>query len=162
MILGFLCWKRSKIIQNENIPSCNFIIHICRSFLLYNSTHQLVHPRLSQHHVIDVLWSYSHYVEAIAVYPQLLLFSRSRVFSFFYHNKQKGEVEPFTSHFVFSLAVSRSLTFLFWCSCWKELNINTHWLASLLAGRSVLFSQIIQIFLMGNYVFYYVKAYYFL
>ena len=40
---------------------------------------KLVHPGLAQHHVVDVLWAFSHYVEAMAVYPQLVLFSKSRV-----------------------------------------------------------------------------------
>lgn len=119
---------------------------------------QLVHPGLSQQPILDILWSFSHYVEAIAIYPQLLLFSRSRVEFHFVSELQKGEIESFTSHFVFSLAVSRLLALLFWCSCWRELNSNTNALGSVLAGRSILLSQFIQIVLMGRYVYYYLHA----
>ncbi|CBK20030.2 uncharacterized protein [Blastocystis hominis] len=110
----------------------------------------IIHPGLSQKQSIDVLWSFSHYVEAIAVYPQLTLFSRSR----------HGEIEGLTSHFVFSLAISRLFALLFWASCWRELNAGTRWLGSRYAGVSILLSQCIQIVLMGEYVYYYVKSYF--
>lgn len=38
-----------------------------------------VHPGLGGRWWIDVMWSYSHYVESIAIIPQLILFGRSRV-----------------------------------------------------------------------------------
>lgn len=38
-----------------------------------------VHPGLGDRWWIDVMWSYSHYVESIAIIPQLILFGRSRV-----------------------------------------------------------------------------------
>ena len=68
-------------------------------------------------------------------------------------------MESLTSHFVFSLAISRGLTLLFWVTCWKELNYNTTRVGSYLAGRSILLSQFLQIILMGNYVYYYIKSY---
>ena len=37
-----------------------------------------VHPGLGGRWWIDVMWSYSHYVESIAIIPQLILFGRSR------------------------------------------------------------------------------------
>ena len=107
-----------------------------------------VHPGLGGRWWIDVMWSYSHYVESIAIIPQLILFGRSR----------KGEIEAFTSHFVFAMGVSRLLALLFWCSCWRELNVNTNVVGSVLSGRSILLSQFIQIVSMGRYVYYYVEA----
>ena len=63
-----------------------------------------------------------------------------------------------TSHFVFSLAISRGLTLLFWLTCWKELNYNTTVMGSYLAGRSILLSQFLQIIIMGNYLYCYIKS----
>lgn len=59
-------------------------------------------------------------------------------------------MESLTSHFVFSLAISRGLTLLFWVTCWKELNYNTTRVGSYLAGRSILLSQFLQIILMAT------------
>ena len=56
------------------------------------------------------------------------------------------------------MGVSRLLALLFWCSCWRELNVNTSWLGFVLSGRSILFSQFVQMVLMGRYVYYYVEA----
>lgn len=117
-----------------------------------------VHPGLGGRWWIDVMWSYSHYVESIAIIPQLILFGRSRVDLMEGADVQKGEIEAFTSHFVFAMGVSRLLALLFWCSCWRELNVNTNAVGSVLSGRSILLSQFIQIVSMGRYVYYYVEA----
>ena len=44
-------------------------------------------------------------------------------------------------------------------TCWRELNYNTNALGRVLAGRSILLSQFLQILIMGNYVYYYLKSY---
>ena len=44
-------------------------------------------------------------------------------------------------------------------TCWRELNYNTNALGRILAGRSILLSQFLQILIMGNYVYYYLKSY---
>ncbi|CBK19984.2 uncharacterized protein [Blastocystis hominis] len=141
--LGFVCRRKQEEELYHDRASSVF------AALPLDCTH-IIHPGLSQKQSIDVLWSFSHYVEAIAVYPQLTLFSRSR----------HGEIEGLTSHFVFSLAISRLFALLFWASCWRELNAGTRWLGSRYAGVSILLSQCIQIVLMGEYVYYYVKSYF--
>lgn len=105
----------------------------------------LFHANLNHYFLTDVCWMFAQYLEAVSILPQLHMFSRNKT----------GEVETFTSHFVFGLAVSRFLQFCFWSSTYREL---TSPLSKVNVGYFVLFSQIIQIGLMGNYIYYYVVS----
>jgi hypothetical protein len=58
----------------------------------------LFHPALNSFFLADIPWTYSLYLESLAMFPQLDLF-----------RKKGGEIETFTSHYVASSGVSRIL-----------------------------------------------------
>lgn len=87
------------------------------------------------------------YLETVAIIPQLYLFQRT-----------KGQIESWTSHFVFTLGLSRFLYVLFWVSSYHELaepgkSITGGWV-----GIFVLMNNIIQLLVMIDYCYYYIKA----
>ncbi|KAJ1653966.1 endoplasmic reticulum retention protein [Dispira simplex] len=53
-------------------------------------------------HVLDILWSFSIYLEAVAILPQLFQMTRT------------GEAETITSHYVFALGAYRALYIANW------------------------------------------------
>jgi hypothetical protein len=89
------------------------------------------------------------YLEGVAFLPQILLV-------------QKSDVEVFTSHYVAAYGVSRVLSVLFWLFTFKELNKAYRPLAvNLLAGYSgymVILAQVIQLLLVLDFLYYYVKS----
>lgn len=52
--------------------------------------------------VMEILWTYSIYLEAVAIMPQLFMVSRT------------GEAETITSHYLFALGSYRALYILNW------------------------------------------------
>eukprot|EP01017_Pseudomicrothorax_dubius_P032675 TRINITY_DN429_c0_g1_i2.p1 TRINITY_DN429_c0_g1~~TRINITY_DN429_c0_g1_i2.p1 ORF type:complete len:262 (-),score=18.96 TRINITY_DN429_c0_g1_i2:243-1028(-) len=70
----------------------------------------LFHPSLNRHSLTDIAWAFALYLEAVAMLPQLLVFTR------------REEIEHYTSHFVASQGVARLLSFLFWVFSYHELN----------------------------------------
>lgn len=71
---------------------------------------------------------------------------------------QTGEIESFTSHYVFALFLSKLLDFMFWMNSWTELNGYYGFISKHFAGLMIILSQILQLGLMSSYVFYYVRA----
>ncbi len=61
----------------------------------------MLHPNLNNNFPADVSWTFSLYMEAVAVLPQLVMFQR-----------KGGEIESFTSHWVFSIGAARLLDFV--------------------------------------------------
>jgi ER lumen protein retaining receptor len=59
----------------------------------------LIFPQ--RYSVLEILWSFSQFLEAVAIFPQLWLLRRT------------GEVENLTSHYIFCLGGRTSL--LVWC-----------------------------------------------
>ena len=74
----------------------------------------VLHPSLNNNWATDVAWTFALYLEAVAIYPQIYIFSSI-----------KEEVEPLELNFVFFLAVARLLHFVFWVSSYQELNDKT-------------------------------------
>lgn len=107
------------------------------------------HSTLNAFVVTDVLWAFAMYLEGVAFLPQILLV-------------QKSDVEVFTSHYVAAYGVSRVLSVLFWLFTFKELNKAYKPLAvNLLAGYSgymVILAQVIQLLLVLDFLYYYVKS----
>ena len=105
----------------------------------------LFHPSLNSSMPIDVSWTFALYLEAVTVLPQLLMFQRS------------GKVETFTSHFLAAQALSRVLSFVFWSHSHQELNDNSRSLKSYV-GWWVLGMQFVQLIVMADFVYYYVRC----
>ena len=74
----------------------------------------VLHPSLNNNWLTDVAWTFALYLEAVAIYPQIYVFSRT-----------KEEIEPLELNYVFFLAVARLLHFVFWVSSYQELNDKT-------------------------------------
>ena len=96
----------------------------------------VAHPKLNGNWLTDTAWAWALYVEAVAVLPQLLMFSRGR----------DKEVEPLTANSLFCLAVARACFFVFWLSSHAELN--DRYSASFhrkFPGLAVVLSQIVNL-----------------
>ena len=69
------------------------------------------------------------------------------------------KVEPYTANFVFFTACGRLMHFVFWLSSYHELNDKY---ASTVSGRYpghlVVLSQVVNLLLMGDYVYYYLVS----
>jgi len=104
-----------------------------------------VHGDLNDSVFFDIAWFMSMYVDTIAMLPQLWLLT-----------KRGGEVEALTSHFVACMVVSRFCSFLFWFYGYEEITPGEeHWNA---AGYVILLAHLLQLFLSGDFMYYYVKS----
>ena len=57
--------------------------------------------------VLQILWTFSIYLESVAILPQLYMLSKT------------GEAETITSHYLFALGIYRALYILNWVSVSK-------------------------------------------
>eukprot|EP01017_Pseudomicrothorax_dubius_P043934 TRINITY_DN7384_c0_g1_i1.p1 TRINITY_DN7384_c0_g1~~TRINITY_DN7384_c0_g1_i1.p1 ORF type:complete len:286 (-),score=63.22 TRINITY_DN7384_c0_g1_i1:142-999(-) len=110
----------------------------------------LIHPSLNNYTPADIAWTFALYLESVAMFPQIYLFS-----------KRGGEIESYTSHFVASQGLSRLLAFIFWAFSFHELNdakAKSLAVAPGHVGYGVLISQIIQMILMADFFYHYVRC----
>jgi ER lumen protein retaining receptor len=109
----------------------------------------LLHPSLNGNWLTDVAWTFALYLEAVAILPQLYMFQKA----------MDKEIEPFTANFVFLVAVARMMHFVFWLSSFHELNDKyaTHF-GGKYPGHLVLLSQMVNLLLMGDYIYYYMAS----
>jgi len=108
----------------------------------------VLHPKLNSNFITDVCWTFSVYLEAVAVLPQLFMFQT-----------QGGEVEAFTSHFVFCIGAARMMHLAFWFSSFHELNDRMSGSAAAkYPGHVIVFAQIVHLVLMLDFFYYYVKS----
>lgn len=109
----------------------------------------VLHPSLNGNWLTDVAWTFALYLEAVAILPQLVMFQRSR----------EKEVEAYTANFVFGIAVARALHFVFWLSSYHELNDKyATSIGSKYPGHLVVLSQVVNLVLMGDYIYYYMAS----
>lgn len=110
----------------------------------------LVHTGLNRNFLTDILWTFSMYLEAVAVYPQIYLFQ-----------KKGGQIESYTSHYVALQGLSRLFSLLFWYDTYPELNEPNDASFSLFqswCGYFIILSQLIQIVIMLDYYYLYFKS----
>jgi len=105
----------------------------------------IVHPDLNNSPVFDTLWATALYIDVVAMMPQLAMITKVR-----------GEVEALTSHFVGATALSRISSLVFWYHGFSELapldgSFN-------LSGWAILSAHVVQVLLLGDFLFYYVQA----
>lgn len=105
----------------------------------------IFHPNLNKDWVSDVSWTFSMYLESLAIMPQLYMFQ-----------KQAGEaVETLVSHFVFALGFARIVEMAFWMSSFHELaDVN----GSKFVGILVLVVQFVHVALMADFFYFYAIA----
>merc|ERR1712008_167226 len=92
----------------------------------------LIHPPLNSDFFSDVAWTYSMYLETVALIPQLYMFQK----------QASGVVELLTAHFVAALGFGRLLEFCFWIYSYQELVTLS---GSKGPGYMALFSQFVQL-----------------
>jgi hypothetical protein len=110
----------------------------------------LVHTSLNRSFLTDVLWTFSMYLEAVAVFPQINLYI-----------KKGGQVEPYTSHYVALQGLSRIFSLLFWWDTYPELNESLDHSYSLFhsyCGYFIILSQLVQLIIMADYYYHYFKS----
>jgi hypothetical protein len=110
----------------------------------------LVHTSLNKNFFTDVLWTFSMYLEAVAVYPQIFLFQ-----------KKGGQIESYTSHYVALQGLSRLFSLMFWWDTYPELNETIDDSFSLFhsyCGYFIIISQVIQLIIMLDYYYLYFKS----
>jgi ER lumen protein retaining receptor len=110
----------------------------------------LVHTSLNRNILTDVAWSFSMYLEGMAIFPQLHLF-----------RTKGGQIETYTSHYVSLQGISRLFTLMFWWYTYEELNEEAEDSFSFFhtyTGYFIIFSQIIQIILMADFYYFYFKS----
>ncbi|CAL8090559.1 unnamed protein product [Calicophoron daubneyi] len=91
----FLIYRKFKATYDSNHDSLRleFLVGPCAVLAL------LVNHRF---HVMEILWTFSIYLESVAILPQLFLISKT------------GEAETITSHYLFALGSYRALYILNW------------------------------------------------
>mmetsp|Transcript_19869 Transcript_19869/g.38954 ORF Transcript_19869/g.38954 Transcript_19869/m.38954 type:complete len:296 (+) Transcript_19869:329-1216(+) len=108
----------------------------------------LLHPSLNRNVFTDIAWTFALYLEVVAILPQ-----------FYMLQKANRAVEPWVSHFVFSIGLSRLFLLVFWASSYHELTdkhsigITGGWV-----GLFVLFAQLLHIAVMAEFCFLYLKS----
>lgn len=102
----------------------------------------LIHPTLNKDFLADTAWTFSMYLESMAIVPQLFMFQK----------QAKGIVEVLVTHSTFALGLARVLDMVFWMFSYKEL---TNHAGSKSVGMFVLFAQFVHIVIMGDFFYYY-------
>jgi len=142
----FITTRYRETSENENDDSVDFKYLAVPTIIIA----LLVHTHLNGNILTDVAWSFSMYLEAVAIFPQLHLF-----------RKKSGQIESFTSHYVSLQGLSRFLTLIFWWYTYEELNEESEDSFSFFhfyTGYFMIGSQLIQLGLMVDFYYYYFKA----
>lgn len=105
----------------------------------------LLHPSLNEDWFSDVAWTYSMYLESVAVIPQLYMFQKQK----------NGVVEIMNAHFVAALGFGRVMEFTFWIYSYHELSTSS---GSAMPGYLAIISQFLQLILMIDFFWYYITA----
>ncbi|KAH7687243.1 ER lumen protein retaining receptor protein [Dioscorea alata] len=110
-----------------------------RPLSLYNTPFQTCFPCHFHHHCLlhEVLWSFSIYLEAVAILPQLVLLQRS------------SNIDNLTGNYVFMLGAYRALYLLNWIYRFFAENV-VRWIPWI-AG-------LVQTALYADFFYYYIKS----
>lgn len=105
----------------------------------------IFHPNLNKNFVTDTAWTFAAILESLAILPQLMMFQKS-----------KKPVERWTSHFVFSLAIGRFMSLLFWLSSHHELSDKS--ITGGLVGYMIVLTELAGLAILADYSYYYLTA----
>lgn len=108
----------------------------------------IVHPKLNQNFLTDTSWTTAVYLESLAIVPQLYMFQKSKV----------KMVDEWTSHFVFSIGLSRFFLFMFWLSSYHELSDHKAGWSGSIIGPVILCCNLLHLIIVGDYCYYYLKS----
>jgi len=107
-----------------------------------------IHPDLDDRVFFDSVWTSALYVDAVAMVPQLWMMS-----------KVGRDVEALTGHYVAAVAASRVCHFIFWYYGFSELAPLDGGLN--LAGWTIVGMQVLQLVLLADFMYCYLKAWLF-
>ncbi len=144
--LFYIISKPFKDTYNSDLDAINWKYLVLPSICLA----LLAHTHLNKNLITDVLWCFSMYLEAVAIFPQIYLF-----------HQKKGQIESFTSHYVAFQGFSRIFSLIFWWQTYEELadpGYEGYSLFQHYVGYLVILSQIIQIVIMIEFFYLYFKA----
>ena len=138
-LLYFKYRETSDLILDNKIP---FYFLVVPSYLLA----VLVKSNLNNNFFCDTNWAFSMYLETVAIFPQILLFTI-----------KKGQIEKFTSHFVALCGLNRLFSLIFWWDTYDELNYSESFFGSYI-GYFIIGAQILQLLIMADYYYLYFKS----
>ena len=135
------------------VPSmCGIVWVMVPSFCLA----LVFHPSLNANMVTDVAWTFALALESTAILPQIIMFIKSLK-----EAKKNVGNEEWISHIIACLGMARLIHLIFWLSSYTELNDQFNKSpGGAHVGHFVVFSQCVQLLLMCDYLYYYVKALY--
>ena len=96
---------------------------------------------------LDILFEYSIMLEAVAIYPQIILFTI-----------KKGEIESYTSNFIAFQGLSTIFILIFWYLNYGFVNDRYSLLLGGFSGYVIIGSEILQLIFMGYYFYLYFKS----
>lgn len=104
----------------------------------------LFKPYIFQNWLADLLWINAIFLECIAVYPQIILFTN-----------KNGQIESFTAHFIAFQGLSTIFNIFFWVKNFYGLNDKDSLLLGGLSGYLVIISELVQLIIIGYYIYLY-------
>ena len=107
----------------------------------------LFKPYIFRNWFFDLMFIYSIILESVAIYPQIILFST-----------KKGEIETYTSNFIAFQGLSTIFVLIFWFKNYLSLEDNDSLLLGRFSGYVVIFSEILQLIIIGYYFYLYFKS----
>uniref|UniRef100_A0A7S2GHT0 ER lumen protein-retaining receptor n=1 Tax=Octactis speculum TaxID=3111310 RepID=A0A7S2GHT0_9STRA len=128
---------------NLGIPSFLGVLYIVLPCLILAV---IFHPNLNKDFISDASWTFSMYLESLAILPQLYMFQKQA------SGTGSGVIEVLVSHSVFALGFARVVESAFWMSSFHELHSGA---GSQFVGWVVLLSQFIHVALMGDFFYFY-------
>jgi hypothetical protein len=137
----FLCRKRYVDTYNSQSDTINHLYLIAPAAILA----LIFHPSLNGFWPADVAWVFALYLESFAALPQLFMFQK------------EGHVRPWTAHFLAAQALSKLTSFLFWFSSYGELSDRDAGHKALV-GYWVLAMQLLQLLVMGDFIYQYLNC----
>ncbi|KAJ7950486.1 ER lumen protein retaining receptor family protein [Quillaja saponaria] len=138
--------KSSYIKEFDNMLVCYLVVP---SIILAVFIHPAsLNGTLNNFVLTRILWAFCVYLESVSILPQLRLMQNAKM------------IEPFTSHYVFALGVSRFLALADWIIQIYEI----HEAYLFLIGNgyfwfmAAFLSEIIQSFILADFCYYYIKS----
>ncbi len=138
-LIYFKYRETSDLLQDGKIPFYFLVIPCYVLALIFKSS-------LNNNVFCDINWAFSMYLEALAIFPQILLFSN-----------KKGQIESFTSHYVALCGLSRLFSLIFWWDTYEELVTEDIYFGKSI-GYFIIGSQILQLIIMADYYYLYFKS----
>lgn len=143
LVLLYLAFRKYRSTYQEDLDSfdISYLLGFC--FVLA----VLLHPRLNNRPLFDTLWTLALYIDVFAMLPQLWMVGKIQV---------GGELEALTGHYIGAIAASRMVNLYFWWYGFREFAPKDG--SFNLTGYAILAAHVIQVLLLIDFVYFYVKS----